>query len=1126
MEGPPSHGHEHDFVTVLRTSTLSQRLCKRHYLEQGELKTSGYGTAYLCFAERIKVSNIRELGRLIESIENSRRRCVIRGDFDDEAEQPLRRIMYKKEEKDESTGEQITIEPTITPAPRRWAMIDLDNLQAPDGYRDGPHGIEVVRYARETLGGWLKDVTCYYQFSNSAGVRGWDKVKLHLWFWMDRHVSDDLMRLWARRKKRAGLRLVDTSVFSANQPNYTANPFFDEGVQDPFKGHKRSGFCQGESDVAIFPRSIAEELNHKERRLEREKARTAWLPPVNNNRREAFMRVVCDDWRDRLINSGEGSRHGMALVCAKVLFGFVNRGWLSEHEVRSVLDSSPIHDLRGRGQREIDGIISHARRNFIPPPPHITLADVNKLSPKNRRYFKTLEERRRRGQPSPGRFDRIPMHPDELPAPLPQDLRRVKRGSYRRPQGAPPSPDSPRVSMSRSMAIVNGARQVAVEARQGGVAQQFARDVNERLRAQGQTFEVEVLLPSDRPARPAPEPEPEIEEDATLKIPVQVAPAWMDAPPAQRPEARGPVPPLPPEEPEEPAPEAPDDLDDYPDDGDNNEGDDNNEAPPGDDDAHSEDAERGYDEIDDGDDDACDDDDDDNNDDNNAPPEPDEPEPPDDGDDGDDGGGGEVDPGEFPKNDVHLAGKFLRMYGDVVRRNPTFGWMVYDGKIWVRDIDSTLVGNRVTRSAVDLTEEIRLSMPQGRDFFGLDKAVQKQWQKAASFANSACNNSRIHAVISQASKSLEIRFKVPELDDAPFLFNVNNGTIDLRTGELLPHRPSDLITKISEIDYDPDAKCPAWEQFICEIMDEDPEMVGYLHRAVGYAMTGDTTEQCFFLLTGKGSNGKSTFLSLLRQVIGNYYHTAQFSSFVAKRDEGVRNDIADMRSPRLVAAVEPPHGVSLNAGLVKQLSGEDEVSARFLFKEAFRFIPKFKLFLACNDLPRINDSSFGIWRRIKVIPFLRQWAVGPNDPPEWPKADRGLAARLKAELPGILTWAVRGCAQWLEYGLEPPQRVLDASEKYQGEQDTISAFVRDLCIEGLLPTGNQPQVPRRKLYDLYRQWAEEEGLKAFSNKNFKKHLLNRNGISEHRTNKAHVYLGIGICKEKVDANIGDSYAIL
>jgi putative DNA primase/helicase len=320
---------------------------------------------------------------------------------------------------------------------------------------------------------------------------------------------------------------------------------------------------------------------------------------------------------------------------------------------------------------------------------------------------------------------------------------------------------------------------------------------------------------------------------------------------------------------------------------------------------------------------------------------------------------------------------------------------------------------------------------------------------------------RLDAMVSLAQSDSNIACRLEDFDANLSLFNCANGTIDLRDGtQRRPLDRADLLTNISPAAYDPEAECLRWIRFILEIMSGDQQMADFLQRAVGYSLTGETSEQCMFILWGVGLNGKTTLIETLRYVLGSYARTADFPTFMAKRfgpQSGPSSDIAKLRGARFVSATEGEEGQKLAESVIKQITGGDTITACFKFKEHFEFRPQLKLWLSTNHKPQIVGTDEGIWRRIRLIDFNERFAK-----------DDTLADCLKSEAPGILNWALEGLRQWRQFGLMEPQRLLNTTTEYRADEDTICRFVNDEC-----EIAKGEETPSRRLYDAYKAWARD-----------------------------------------------------
>jgi putative DNA primase/helicase len=317
-------------------------------------------------------------------------------------------------------------------------------------------------------------------------------------------------------------------------------------------------------------------------------------------------------------------------------------------------------------------------------------------------------------------------------------------------------------------------------------------------------------------------------------------------------------------------------------------------------------------------------------------------------------------------------------------------------------------------------------------------------------------------------------------DGNPMLLGCPNGIVELETGTFRPGRPEDRVTLQVGVPYDPQAECPRWLQFLEEVFGGDADLINFVWRAVGYSLTGSTKSQCFFLLHGKGSNGKSVLLSVLRHVLGDYAHNTSFSLFdYAARHDHSQN-LAQLELRHFVTASESAENCRLNEDRLKALAGSDPISARLMRENDRTFDNTAKVWLGVNHKPRVLDDSDGFWRKARLIPFTRRFvdpeklAADPSlslDPNILP-ADRDLETALKAEAPGILRWAVQGAALWACDGLREPETVRAASQAWREEADPLGDFFATRCV-----VTDNAKVRAGDLYAAYCEWCEEEGLK-------------------------------------------------
>jgi len=328
------------------------------------------------------------------------------------------------------------------------------------------------------------------------------------------------------------------------------------------------------------------------------------------------------------------------------------------------------------------------------------------------------------------------------------------------------------------------------------------------------------------------------------------------------------------------------------------------------------------------------------------------------------------------------------------------------------------------------------------------------------------------------------------------VLNVNNGTIDLKTGKLRPHDSNQKLSKIVPIDYDPTAKCPRWSSFLYRVMDDDDDMIDFLQRAVGYTLTGDVGGQCLFFTHGMGANGKSVFLEVLLQLLGEYGTNTRAETIMQTRNTGIPNDIARLVGKRFVGVSEIELGQKMAESLIKDLTGGDTISARFLHKEYFDFKPEFKLWIRGNHKPNIRGTDDGIWRRIHLIPFDVQIPVAERD--------GSLPDKLREELPGILRWAVDGAIAWLQDGLRVPEKVCAATNEYRNDMDRLSDFIAERCV-----VDPSCSAFAGALFSSYKEWCEESGERYTSQTAFGSALGER-GYLKKKINGRIKYVGIGL----------------
>jgi len=439
----------------------------------------------------------------------------------------------------------------------------------------------------------------------------------------------------------------------------------------------------------------------------------------------------------------------------------------------------------------------------------------------------------------------------------------------------------------------------------------------------------------------------------------------------------------------------------------------------------------------------------------------------------------------FHETDAGNAEAFALLHGHRFRYDRTRGkWRLWNGRYWAADKKG-----EADRAALHTTRQ-RLVAAAGivdRD----ERIAAIKW----ALGSESIYRRRVTLESAQSMEGLAT--VTADYDGDQLFLTVGNGTLDLRTGRLRPFSPDDLITRATAINYSPAAVCPRWLQFLDEVFGGDDPLINFISRAVGYSLTGDTREQCLFILYGDGANGKSTFLETFLQLAGTHAAITPFSSFLVQRSPGnPRNDVAKLHGARLVKAAESQREGALDEAIIKEITGGDTISARFLFQEFFDFKPTFKLWLATNHRPSIRGTDDAIWRRIRLIPFTRQFS-GRN-------RDLKLLETLRGELSGILAWAVRGCLEWQRVGLGSSPIVETATLEYRLESDHLGRFMKERCL-----AGSKEQASGNELYQAYVDFCSANGEKPESNNAFAKALAER-GIKKKRGRKGTVYQGIGL----------------
>ena len=449
---------------------------------------------------------------------------------------------------------------------------------------------------------------------------------------------------------------------------------------------------------------------------------------------------------------------------------------------------------------------------------------------------------------------------------------------------------------------------------------------------------------------------------------------------------------------------------------------------------------------------------------------------------------------EFPirsYDDTGNADRFIDRYGNLYKYSYIANkFYIYDGMKWkiddkgsIRKLIDEMIESIKDEKIIhgdDVTEE------EAREFF------QKYYKKTRG---------------TQAKKNImnELMHRRPatpdDFDRDDMLINVANGYIDLTSRELYKHDINKMFSQITNTDYTEKMQPAVWLDFLNDIFAGDQEVIRYIQKALGYSLTGSTREQIMFILFGKGRNGKSIFVEVISEILGDYSNNMQAKSLMVKKNDNVNTDIARLSKARFVTSSEPNEGFRFDEGLIKQLTGGDKVTARFLYAEEFEYTPKFKIWVSTNHKPIIRGTDDGIWRRLVLIPFDVQI---PEE-----KVDKDLKYKLLREAPAILNWMAEGAYMWMQEGLAMPEKLKEAVQKYRNEMDTLGQFIEDCC---KVDKNSSEKVSN--LHQAYKTWSNDNltstkvlGMKSFSQK------MEERFVKESRRD-ANYFIGIEIDNKK------------
>jgi putative DNA primase/helicase len=394
----------------------------------------------------------------------------------------------------------------------------------------------------------------------------------------------------------------------------------------------------------------------------------------------------------------------------------------------------------------------------------------------------------------------------------------------------------------------------------------------------------------------------------------------------------------------------------------------------------------------------------------------------------------------IPLSEDAIALRLVDLHCDRLRYvAQTKKWLVWDGTRWAID-----TSGEVSTTARAICREVAL------------EASPKSNRRAISSEKTK------NAIISLAADDQRIKATMDQFDAQPMLLNTKNGVIDLRTGIVEPHNSAFFLTRITSVAMDRNCPTPQWQAFLDRSIGGNADLKRFLQRAAGYAITGSTKEHAMFFLCGLGGNGKGVFVRTLAGIMSEYHRSASIETFTVSKFERHPTEIAALWGARIVTASETEEGRPWAESRIKELTGGDKITARYMRKDFFDFFPQFKLIISGNHRPGLRSVDEAMRRRMNLIPFEEMIPKSERDPE--------LDEKLKAEWPGILAWLIEGCLDWQKIGLSPPRAVVDATEEYLTSEDTFKTFLEECC-----EVAPNLWEPTANLFFRYKQWTEQSG---------------------------------------------------
>lgn len=446
-----------------------------------------------------------------------------------------------------------------------------------------------------------------------------------------------------------------------------------------------------------------------------------------------------------------------------------------------------------------------------------------------------------------------------------------------------------------------------------------------------------------------------------------------------------------------------------------------------------------------------------------------------------------------PCTDMGNAERLVERHGADLRYvSSREQWYLWDGRRWRAD---------------DLRAVERLAKETHRTIYAEAEAAKESVRRKELAAHAARSEAaaKVAAALSLARSDERVALRAEQMDRDPWLLNVANGTIDLRTGELREHRREDLITMIAPVEYDAEAQLELWDRFLRDVTGGDLEVAAFLQRAVGYSLTGDTREERMFMPIGRAASGKTTLAEAIKAALGDYATMADAETFLRRRDSGgPRNDVARLDGRRMVVTIEMDEGRHMAEGLVKHLTGGDTVIARFLHQEHFEFRPTFKLWTFANVAPKVSDEDDGIWRRVSRLPLDHPVPPEQRDP-----AMKITLRDVTTAGPAILAWAVHGCLAWQREGLGSAPAVERVTAEYRSAMDPLAPFIEERCV-----LEEDAATAADGLYRAYAEWAKASGDSHPMTKTAFGRRLTSRGFAASRTHSGRQWSGLRLREQE------------